>query len=388
MAPSEVGMYGLFVASVAYGVFVVGAEFNTFSSREIIKAHPEKRGGMIKGHLALSLVLYLFIIPVSIFILYNQNWSNDVIFFFIPLLILEHLNQEISRLLIAMSEQLSSSIVLLLRQAAWAIAAMIIMIIFEESRNINAILWFWTIFSALAVVLGVHKIFQLDIQGWKMLIDWAWVKKGLWVSSGFFIATLALRAVQTFDRFWLESLENASIVGAYVIYAGVAGVLLVFLEAGIFSFLFPLLIRLVNENNDMEAGIVLMSALWQTIFISVTFAFSSMLILPILIDWLDNEVYSENIFLYKWIVSSTIFFGLSLVPHYGLYSNGADKPIIYGHILAMFLFFIFTFIFSFYTTILAIPLGLNVSFAFLFIWKFWAYFKFLSRNRALLHKPA
>jgi hypothetical protein len=66
-----------------------------------------------------------------------------------------------------------------------------------------------------------------------------------------------------------------------------------------------------------------------------------------------------------------------MVPHYGLYAQGFDKPIIYSHITSLFVFLFATWTMSEYFGYLAVPIGLTVTFAFIFAWKSYAYWVYL-----------
>ncbi|TGU42107.1 hypothetical protein EN795_35725, partial [bacterium M00.F.Ca.ET.152.01.1.1] len=100
----------------------------------------------------------------------------------------------------------------------------------------------WACSGLAAVALGVWRVRQLLIGGWSRPVDWRWVRKGISVSAAFLVSTLALRGIQTADRYWMEDLGGIEAVGAYVLFLGVAGTLMVFLDAGVFSFSYPALI--------------------------------------------------------------------------------------------------------------------------------------------------
>src|SRR5690606_35922847 len=170
----------------------VGLDFYIYLTREIIRAPNERRGEMLKGQAALSSALYIIIAPASLFFLTQSTWPGYLVWWFLPILLLEYFNQEVSRLLIALSEQIFASIILFVRQGSWALLAVVLMNWNAESRSLSLVMGLWGGAGLAAAALGLWKIRKLRFGGWENAIDWAWIKRGIAVSSAFLIATLAL----------------------------------------------------------------------------------------------------------------------------------------------------------------------------------------------------
>lgn len=94
--PQSVGYYGLFTATVGYFLYLVGLDFYTYTTREILKASPEQRGQMLKGQAALSVLLYAIVVPLAVWVLPQAHWPGELLLWFFPILVFEHINQEIS----------------------------------------------------------------------------------------------------------------------------------------------------------------------------------------------------------------------------------------------------------------------------------------------------
>jgi len=367
--PTAVGQYGLFLATVSYVVMVAGLDFYTFVTREILRAPAEKRGWMLKMQAALVVSLYLVLVPLVVGILIVLDWPSLMLWWFVPILLLEHLNQEISRVLVALSEQILASLLLFLRQGSWGIGLVAVMGYFPESRTLGVLLFAWAAAGALAAALGCRKLAQLGLGGWQLQIDWAWIRRGISVSFAFLIATMALRATQTIDRYWFEALTDVETLAAYVLYFGLAGALLACLDAGVMSFAYPTLISLHNAEEHTQAKALVRRILWQTLTIVATFAAVSGLVVPILIDWINRPIYTDQLYLYPWLLLAMALNGIGLVPHYGLYAKGIDRPIAHAHIAGLIVFAISAFGLSGVLGGLAIPLGLFCSFLVILVWK-------------------
>jgi len=375
LTPDSLGYFGLFSAAVGYALYLVGLDFYVYANREIVKAPASQRGYMLKSQGFLTVCLYLALLPIGAYFLFLAQWPDYVKLLFFPILFLEHFNQEIFRLLIALSQQTVASVILFIRQAGWVAIIIALLITNEEFRNLGAVLAFWTFGGLVAAGVAIWKLTRISISGWALPVDFKWIKKGLVTSILFLISTLALRGLLTVDRYWIEELGGIEIVGVYVLLVGVASSLLSFLDAALFSFTFPVLIEHYEKGELNEIKEKVNRLLLSTVTFSALFALLSWLLLPIFLDWIDAEVYKKNISWYPPILLAMIFSAMSMVPHYGLYAIGQDKPIIYSHVLSLPIFITVTWLLSYALGDTAVVVALNCSFAFIFIWKSISYIR-------------
>ncbi len=371
--PVLVGYYGLFIAAVGYSLYFVGLDFYTYVTRELLKAPCEQRGRLLKGQVVLSFFLYILFLPFFLLFLHYADWPGALLYWFFPILVLEHFNQEISRLLIALSEPLTASVLLFIRQGSWALVLVALMVWDPANRNLQTVMVLWVAAGFAAAFAGVWKVQKMRMGGWNEALDWHWIRGGISVSAAFLLATLALRGVQTFDRYWLEVLGGIEIVAAYVLFLGIAGTLLAFLDAALFAFTYPALIQLHHEQAADVAHAKVRQMLGLTIILSGAFALISWLLLPYLLLWIKNPVYSNAINLYLLLLLAMIVNAISMVPHYALYARGHDRPIIYSHVAALIVFVLATWLLSLHFSAIAVPIGLNFSFTVILVWKGVAY---------------
>ena len=59
LEPKQLGLYGLLTVTIGYALYLLGFDFYTFTTREIIKLKRHEWGGLLKDQGALSLVLYV-----------------------------------------------------------------------------------------------------------------------------------------------------------------------------------------------------------------------------------------------------------------------------------------------------------------------------------------
>lgn len=371
--PAKVGYYGLFTAAIGYCIYFVGLDFYTYMTREIVTVAPEQRGRLLKAQACLSATLFLVISPIVIFGFWYAGWPSSLIWWFLPILLCEYINQEIYRLLIALSRQIAASILLFLRQGLWAIAVLALMLFVEESRNLATVVALWGSFGIATVGVGMWLVGGMGFGGWQEAVDWSWLRRGIVVSLSFLIATLALRGFQSLDRFWLENIAGLEAVAAYVLFLNVASVLLTFLDAGVFAFGYPELIRLHLAGDRAQARKTIRQMLIQTIGFSAGFSVASWLALPLLLDWIGNPVYFSHSGIYPLLVLAMTINALGMVPHFALYAIRRDRPIIYSHLAALPAFVVVTWVSTKVLPVdeglFAVPLGLNAAFLLILLWK-------------------
>lgn len=379
LEPSIIGYYGIFTVTVSYALYFVGLDFYTYVTREIIKTPANQRGKLLKSQAAVSGILYLALLPIAIGLLSQSAWPNPLVWWFVPIVFFEHINQEISRIFTALSEQIASSVILFIRQGSWNFIAIVLMIVSPNMRNLEIIMPLWAMAGLAALCLGIWRLKALKTEGWHLPIDWTWVRQGIVVSATFLAATLALRGLQTFDRHWLEKLSGIELVAGYVLMQGVASVLMIFLESTLFAFTYPTLIKFNHEGRHREARQQVQYMLFQTILFSALFSLVSWILLPYFLVWIGNPIYQQAIVLYPWVLSAVVINALGLVVHFALYAQGRDKPIIYSNIGALLVFVITTWAFSWTRADLAVPIGLNAAFLSILIWQSTVYLRSIPR---------
>jgi O-antigen/teichoic acid export membrane protein len=213
----------------------------------------------------------------------------------------------------------------------------------------------------------------MGLSGWRQQIDWVWIIKGLKVALALLIATLAIRGVFTLDRYWFQELAGLEVLGAYVLFMGISMALMSFLDAGIFAFIYPGLISAYQQKNEVGFRRGMLKLMLQTVCLSGAFTLIALLVIGPLLAWLDKPLYSEQQGLFIWILLATVLYAIGMIPHYGLYAQGRDRPIIYSHVVSLIVFILATWSFAQHWPHLAVPLGLCVSFFCVLCWKSWSF---------------
>jgi len=373
LEPAEVGLYGLLSATVFYVLMALGFDFYTFATRELIVTDRSNWAGMLRDEGVFYGITYTALLPLCLLLFWLGFLPWELAVWFFPLLALEHLAQELNRLLVAISEPLWASIVLFVRSGAWAVIAALWMWLDPAQRTLGFVLAAWAIGVLAACILGASRLRGLDRASLHRAIDWPWIRKGIRVAFPFVLATLSLRGLYTVDRYWIEALGGLEQLAAYVLFVGIANAIMSFLDAAVFTFAYPALIASAGKG-DRAAFDRQMRRLGQhTLAVTLGLSIAAILCAGPLIDWLDRPSYTQHFGLLYWTVLAAALSGISMIPHYGLYARRKDRPIILSHLASLPIFFLATLALIPLFGIAAVPAAMALAFLFLLLAKLVAF---------------
>lgn len=367
----ELGLYGLVVATITYSIYPLGLEFYTYSTRELIKGPLSKRWGLIKSQFSLYSITYPIVFSLISIIFWGGllPWSLALLFYVI--LTLEHLSQEIYRILIATTQQLSATIAIFIRQGLWIWISVFFLYAYPELRKLQFILYSWLCGSLCCLIFSIAKLRKVN-KG-SGCVCWRWVYRGVFSAMPFFISSVFVMAISTVDRYWFESLVNRDALGYYVFYSGLVAALISFLDAAVFSFIYPKLVQHAANSEYDLFSFFLKRMLCYTICITGVFVLSAIFLIDFILALVNRDAGNSYIYIFYFLLFSTVLQVLSYIPHYGLYARGFDKPIILINIGGFFIFLIVAFAFVNVSEIYAIPISLCITYSVIWLTKSFFY---------------
>lgn len=375
LAPGDLGLYGLLTATIGYALYAVGLDFYSYSTRELLKQDRAVWGCYLKAQVVLCVLLYLLLAPL-ILLVFVAGWLPwTVLPWFLGLLVLEHFNQELSRLLITSGHQMKASVNLFLRSGLWAMIVSLLMLVSPLWRTLEFVFQAWAAGSVVALTVAVWQLRGAGIGGWDRAVDWSWLRRGVVVAVPLVIATLAIRALFTLDRYWFQALVDVEALGAYVLFASISSALVAFLDAGVFAFSYPALIKACQAKDHVAFVRGLKKLFKHTVVLSLGFVVCAMVVIHPIMSWLGKPLYVEHLQLFPWLLAGACIYGLGMIPHYALYAQSLDRPIIVSHVLGLVMFVATAALLSPWLNSLAIPLGLCFAFLFILCWKTWSFFR-------------
>jgi len=342
LPPEQIGVYGLVIATISYALYLVGFDFYTFSTREIVSCDEDQWPSMIRDQAVFSLIMYIVIFPslLAVFIFDVLEWG--IVGWFYTLLVLEHISQELNRLLIAMGRPITASVVLFVRMGAWCFVAIALMLQFPMTRSLTTIWSAWLLGTLVSVFLAVFSLRHLN---WKQTsqdpVNWAWLKNGARTAFIFFLGTIALRGIFTLDRYIMKYYVGLEILGVYVFFVLIGNGLYSLIDAGVIVFVYPKMVGAYRKGNFEEYRKNIKELILGILITIMMLLIGLWLFINPLLDFVGKVEYSRNINSFWLIMFAICIWCVSMIPHYILYSKGKDKIII---ISTWITFAVFTFL--------------------------------------------
>lgn len=367
--PHELGLFGLLAATIAFSLYFLGFDFYIHTARELVRHSRAEWGGLVKSQMALTGLTYLLAAPVFVFLFLEGILPLFLAPWLAVLMVLEHINQELCRFFIAIGSPIIASVILFMRSGIWVLPLFVLLLLGAESLRLESIFFYWACGGLLGAGFGAGCLYKMGFGGWSKHIDWYWIFRGLKIALPFLAGTLCLRAIFTLDRYVFEAYLGLDTLAAYVLFFGVAATLNSFLDAGVFAFLYPALVKYWGSNSPENFKSNGRAMLVQVIIVCLVFSMVALLMLPFLLGWLDNDVYADNKNLFYWLLIAMNLFVLSMVPHYSLYAQGLDKVIQLGHFASLAAFVFTVFIVGVFDKFISVPVALCVTFFMLLFFK-------------------
>lgn len=366
----DVGLYGLVTATISYASLFIGMDFYLYANREFKQAPERQKFPILRRSLKVYASIYLIVLPclTLIFTIGLLPWNLAVLFFVI--LILEHMGQEAYRLLVMMERVLLAGWVLFLRLGLWAIVFAGLMFVSPVFHSLEMLLVAWCIGAFSSLCFAIKPLLALPRSPRVESLSRDWVVRGLKVALPFLIGTLSLRGIVTFDRYFMDMFVSREILGVYVFFAGMAATLPALLEAGVFALISPKLISAAKADNTADFRHLFQKLFWETVCVSLAFIVMSIGALQVIIPYLPNQVYKDNIIIFYLCLAAQLPLNLSMVYHFSLYARRQDRPIILGHVLGFVVFVITALLASNLWAVGAVPIALIVANSTLLVAKF------------------
>lgn len=359
LSAEEVGIYGLIVVLVSYSLYAVGFDFYTFSTRELVLKEKKEWGSFLKSQSFLIFFAYITILPLILF-LASYSIPLKWLYFLGFLIIFEHLNQELMRLLIIDKKVVLANNLLFIRSGLWCYAIIAGMFLSLVSKRLDSILYAWISFDVIALLLSWILLKKGLIFDKGLQIKKDWLKRGLKICLPLLFSTLILRAITTTDRIWLEHLEGLEVIAAYSLFIGLTNALISFLETGVFSFIYPQMIQ--EKNNPREFRKLIKKMLFQSLGLSLVISLVLVASFPYFLHWIGKDIYYSYKHIFYVVLFANILYCISMVPHYILYAKHKDTKIIVSHILGLGVFALSTLAFIAWGVSVAVAYGLCCAF--------------------------
>jgi O-antigen/teichoic acid export membrane protein len=338
MSPTDMGIYGLMTTAIGLSLYLLGMDFYMFNTREILSEDKERIVLLIRDQIVFHGVAYIFLLPLLliIFMIGFLPWNYLGLFYL--LVVLEHVSQELQRLLITLSKPTMANIILFFRSGLWVYAVIAVGFYYKGERTLTYIWYGWIIGIIINLVFGAYAFRKMK---WRSVIrqrvDWDWIRKGVLISLPFLGATLFLKTVEFSDRYFIRINHGDAMVGVYTFYANITNAIQTFVFAGIIMILQPKIVAAYQNKKFHEYKLLMRRMSLGVILGVMVLSFLAYVgIFPIL-GLIGKQIYLQYNYAYDILLIAIIANILSQIPHYVLYVRKMDKAIVFSSFAALFI---------------------------------------------------
>lgn len=339
LPPEQLGVYGLFTVTIGYALYLMGLDFYTYAQREMLSLPRSAWGGIIRNQFMFYALVYLVVLPLLLLVFVAKWLPWHMLGWFYLILTLEHLSQELYRLLVACDKLTMATVTLFFRGGAWVFAVVLIFWTNPEMHGLTVIWAGWSIGVAVSIVIALMEVRKVvgPIPE-NSVTDWRWVRRGLKTATQFLLGTLAIRGLFTFDRYFLDLYAGKSAVGVYSFYMGIANAMIAFADAGVISRFYPRIVVAYKAGRYEEYRQHLKKMTVGIFVLYLTFALCLYVSIMPVLQYIGREAYLEQVATLWILIGAMGVYTIGLVPHYALYARGADRALVIVNVLSMVLF--------------------------------------------------
>jgi len=311
---SEFGLYSLIISSIYISLILIGFDVYLDCNRKIIQKEEPKEQAFILNNQLASYIPFYFLFSIVIFFIPERIIPKEFIFLFFSVSIIEHLNSEIFRLLLALRKTVIANLLFFIRNGLWPLV-ILVLYYFNFQFNISILLSYWLYASILALIIGLiflRKKYKLDLS----LIDKKTIIASYKYAFIFFIGTIAYKIVEFSDRYFIDYYLDKESVGVYSLYSQFGSVLNTIIFTIVISIGYPKLLKAIYSNNLKQIIKERNNMLMEIVIISILTLLGGYLLLDTLLVIIDKPLYFKFNYLFYLVIISNIIFNLSYVYHF------------------------------------------------------------------------
>lgn len=327
------GTFTLMSTNVAILVMILGYELYTFTNQILVKDRNQATY-IFKNSLVFFMLAYLLILPFGGFLVYLGFLTMDVFWWFVVLVIAEHLSQEMFRIYIAIEETVFANFLYFLRAGLWSwIIALALFMDYISTIELVDIIKFWTFGAFISVLWGISRMPSIKYF-FKEKVDLKWLFGALKFSSSLILSAVLLKVIEYSDRYFIEFYLGKADLGIYAFFFQLSNLVNVIVFTLYISFVYPVIMNRVLDKDSVQY-LETKKYLNRRIFVlALGFAIFYVFAIPFLVGYVSNPQLSDNIWLLFLMLISVVLINLSYASHYFLISDKRESNILKITLLA------------------------------------------------------
>lgn len=327
LSPSEMGEYGLITAILAFGLFVLGLEFYSYTLREMVPASPSKRVQIIADQIFLASSFFVITALAAVIAALVGVVSKTLLFWILLILATEYVSLEATRILVITSRIVQAYVVGFLRGGIWVYAISLLMLLEPSTRSLKMVLTWWAGGGILAA--GYAALCLLDLP-WRELRNYrpnlSWILVGLRTARPFMLTAASALMLSYIDRFFIDGFVGRDELGIYTFYSTILiGILS--LGASISQQFLPRVIAGYIDGPESYRFVVRWLCVSMLVAASGLVAVAGIGIGPLL-SFFHLRAYTENVGVFYLMLPGIFLRMLADAPSYALYAAHSDRALL------------------------------------------------------------
>jgi O-antigen/teichoic acid export membrane protein len=335
LQPSELGLYGIITAMVAYALFFLGLEFYNFASRILVDVSPLEQSLIIRDQLILYVIIFVILTPFFYGLFVQKMLPGSLSILFFLLLITEHLSNELMRDLVVLSKPYLANLVFFLRQGAWIMILVPAFYYLPITRTLHMVILSWIFGALLSIMLAGWGLRELPwSQVWQISIDWRRLVQGLMISRPFLVTAFCALSMLYIERFFINHYCGLDMLGIYTFYAGLSITLHSLINTGVSKMRMAFLLSAWKNNDMAEFHKESMRMLKETLaFVGLLAGLAVLLINPFM-HLINKPMYLQHQSIFYVLLLAVSCRCIADVPLYRLYAQHRDRALLLINLLA------------------------------------------------------
>lgn len=326
---AEVGLFGLLFATINFAMYVVALDFSSFTMREILKVPLESVPHLLRSQLSLHGATYCVALPLMLLLFAFGVMPWRLAPWFFSLLVLEHLGQEVHRVLITLQRSSQAGLTMFIRTGAWGLLIAALMTAVDESRNLDTALAIWTTCEIIGLAFGAWLLRDL---AWTGVLakptDWVWVRRGLLIALPFLVSTVATTGMSTVDRYALDYALGKSAVGVFTFFMFARSAIQGLTEVGVRLVLQPRIVIAQQTGAHDQYARLMMTLFAGTLAGALVLSLLAAVAIEPALLLIGRPEYRAELPAFWMVLALTVVATVADVPHAGLYARHLDRAIL------------------------------------------------------------
>ncbi len=324
--PSELGLYGIMTAMVAYALFFLGMEFYNYTSRLLVDATPTAQALIIRDQFVFYTIVFFLISPFFYLLFYNKTLPSSLCLVFFILVIAEHISNELMKILTILSQPYLANVVFFIRQGLWVVILLPIYYLLPIYRTLNFVFIAWITGAIASIIIAFAGLRHLPWrQIWRKPIHWKILWQGHKISRPFIVTAFCALGMLYIERFFVNYYCGLDAAGIYTFYASLSLALHNLVNTSISKMRLAQLLTAWKQNNREQFQYQSIKMLKETTFYVVLFAALSLCLISPFVTLINKPVYLSNVSIFYFLLFGAGCRSIADVPLYTLYAQHSDR---------------------------------------------------------------